>query len=126
MSKERAKGTAWETLIVTQLQESGWLHAERRALHGAIDKGDIVGIPGVVIEAKAAARFDLAGWLDETQKEALNADAHVGVVWIKRPRKGRALDGYILMTPATLIGLLRDAGYGPSLGAHSALTAALA
>jgi hypothetical protein len=47
VSKSRAKGTSWESAIVTYLIEQGWPHAERRALAGALDKGDITGLPGV-------------------------------------------------------------------------------
>ena len=60
VSRERAKGTAWESALVKWLRANGFPHAERRALHGAHDKGDITGIPGLVIEAKHAARVELA------------------------------------------------------------------
>jgi len=50
MSAARAKGTAWETAIVGYLRGRGAPHAERRALNGSNDRGDIAGIPGLVIE----------------------------------------------------------------------------
>ena len=84
MSKQRDKGTKWETSIVDYLHTKGLPHAERRALHGTHDLGDISGIPGIVIEAKNQARHSWAEWLDEAVEETRNASADVGVVWAHR------------------------------------------
>lgn len=111
MSRERQIGTAWETAIVTALNALGFQYAERRALSGARDKGDITGIPGVVIEAKAEQRTDLAGWLREAHKERDNAGAQIGVAWFKRRGKAGAQDGYVLMDGTTFAALLKQAGY---------------
>jgi hypothetical protein len=111
MSKSRAKGTAWETQIVTYLRDNGVPHAERRALGGNNDRGDIAGIPGVVVEAKSAARLELAQWLAEVEAERANDGAVVGVVWHKRRGKSSAGEGYVTMSGATLIHLLRASGY---------------
>ena len=63
MSASKAKGTAWESAIAAYLQGAGWVHAERRTLSGANDRGDVAGLPGVVIEAKNAPKLSwLAGW----------------------------------------------------------------
>ena len=48
MSASKSKGTAWETAIVRFLKDRGWPNAERRALGGANDRGDIAGVVGVV------------------------------------------------------------------------------
>lgn len=106
MTAAKAKGTRWETAIVTFLRESGHEWAERRAPSGAHDKGDIAGLPGVVIEAKAGARVELAAWVDEVTQEAANAGAHHGVVWHKRRGKTSAGDGFVTMTGATYMALL--------------------
>jgi hypothetical protein len=53
-NRPKQKGTAAETAIVNALIEEGWVHAERRTLSGAADKGDVKlgdGIP-VMVEAK--------------------------------------------------------------------------
>jgi hypothetical protein len=115
MSRSRAKGTAWETAIVDYLRTNGVPHAERRASNGAKDRGDIAGIPGVVLEAKSAARVELAAWLDEAEQERANAGAVVTAVWIKR--RGRAWPGagYVLISGNTLVQLLHEAGYIPQL-----------
>lgn len=111
MSASKRKGTSWEAALVAYLREHGAPHAERRALGGAKDRGDIAGIPGVVIEAKSAARLELAGWLAEAEAERANDGADLGVVWAKRKGKGSPADGYAVMDGATLVRLLRAAGY---------------
>ncbi len=111
MSASKQKGTGWETSVVQYLRECGWPHAERRALSGAQDKGDLLGIPGLVIEAKACVKHALAEWLDEATIERDNANARHGVVWFKRrgyTSPGRA---FVLMDGETFTNLLAEAGY---------------
>ena len=89
MSRSKAKGTAAETAVITYLREHGFPTAERRALHGTSDWGDVAGVPGVVIEVKNCARVEIAAWVDEARAECQNAGAAYGVVWHKRRGKGR-------------------------------------
>jgi hypothetical protein len=115
MSANKARGTKWESAIVAFLRDKGFTYAERRALSGANDMGDLTGIPGVVVEAKHVARTDLSGWLDEAEQERTNAKADVGVVWMKRrgyTSPGRA---YVVMTGDDFAWLLKSAGYGPAV-----------
>lgn len=98
VNRSKAKGTAWETAVVNALTKDGHRGVERRALQGALDKGDIAGIHGVVIECKNAQRIDLAGWLDEAEAERINAGAWLGAVWFKRKGKTDPMDGYVLMS----------------------------
>lgn len=107
----RKAGTEWETAIVKALVDHGWPNAERRRLSGANDRGDIAGIAGVCIEAKNTARLDLAAAVDEATTEAANASARIGFAWIKRKGKSSPLDGYVVMTGATVLQLLEEAGY---------------
>lgn len=111
MSASRRKGTTWETAIVQYLRDNGAPHAERRALNGNKDRGDIAGIPGVVIEAKSAARITLAQWADETEQERRNDRAAVGACWIKRRGKASPGHGYVVLTGERFLGLLAAAGY---------------
>jgi hypothetical protein len=113
VNRSKQKGTAFESLIVAYLRANGVLHAERRALNGAVDKGDIAGIPSVVIEAKNCQRIELAQWVDEANQEALNDGSEIGVVWAKRKGRAAAEHGYIVMDPRTLMTLLRAGGYIP-------------
>lgn len=111
MSRNRARGTGAETAVVRYLIERGWLHAERRALHGNNDKGDITGIPCVCIEVKARKTIDVAGFVDEANLEAANAHANIGAAWVKR--RGTTDPGrwHVLMDGQTFTRLLDEAGY---------------
>lgn len=90
MSKSKAKGTAAESAVVNALQRLGWPHVERRALQGAVDKGDIAGMPGVCWEVKDAKAWQVSGWLRETIDERHNANATHGILVIKLPGVGHA------------------------------------
>ncbi len=110
MSRARAKGTAWETAVCNYLRDIGWPHAERRALNGAKDRGDLAGIPGLVVECKSASKVELAGWLDEANRERDNDGADLGVVWFKRRKKPNPDNGFVLMDGDTFVRLLKEAG----------------
>ena len=111
MTAARGKGTRWETAIVDYLRANGVPHAERRARNGAKDRGDLSGIPGLVVEAKNTKTLSLAAWVDEAEVERRNDGAAFGLVWHHRRGKASPGDGYVTMTGATLLDLLRAAGY---------------
>lgn len=111
MSASKRKGTGWESAVVQFLQENGAPQVERRALNGAKDRGDIAGIPGVVIECKNEREITLASYANETEQERVNDGARIGVAWIKRRGKTSPGNGYVLLDGNTLIRLLIDAGY---------------
>lgn len=106
------KGTAFETEVVKALEAMGWKYAERRRLSGSLDRGDIAGVPGIVIEAKNCRTVALGPWLDEAHIERDNDHADFGVVWHKRRGKGSALDAFVTMDGYTFTALLHLAGYG--------------
>lgn len=110
VSRARAKGTAAETAVVTYLQTHGFPHAERRALHGANDRGDIAGVPGVAIEVKAVAKPSVGAWLLEAEQERINAGAGLGVV-VHKPRGvgvARVAEWHVVMTLAAFTELVRE------------------
>ncbi len=111
VNKPKIRGTAWETQIVKALNRAHWPHAERRALQGGVDKGDIAGVVGAVIEAKDCKSITLGPWLKEAHVERDNAKASVGVVWAKRRGFVEAEDGYVVMDGRTFMALLHQAGY---------------
>lgn len=114
MNRSKAKGTAGETGIVNALVEEGWIHAERRALAGSLDKGDIaLGVPGVMIEGKNCKTVTIPAWLREVEAEKANAKADIGVVWHKIRGKGDARDWAVTMTGAQFIDILKRLGYHP-------------
>lgn len=111
----KRKGTQFESSIVAYLKDNGWPHADRLTLSGAQDRGDIRLGDGVdvVIEAKAHRTYSIPEWLREAEKERSNASADLGVVWMKLNGHATAQDGAVVMTPATFVDLLFQAGYNP-------------
>lgn len=111
MSKNRSKGTSFETLIVRFLRDVGFPYAERRALHGNLDKGDVTGCGPLVFECKAAKRHELSAWLAETEQERVNASADYGVLVVKRQGHGTGAEQYAIMRMEDMARLLKQAGY---------------
>lgn len=116
VNRSKQKGTSWESAIVDYLRAYGWPHVERRTLNGALDRGDIAGIPGVVIEAKSVKTITLATFVDEAEKEGANDKADVAVAWIKRRGRSTADYGYVVMQGNQFAWLLKEAGYHPDSG----------
>jgi hypothetical protein len=71
--------------------------AERRALHGAADLGDVAGIPGLVVQCKNQARDQLGQWVDVAEVQRANAGVRTGVVVHKRRGRGRAADQFVTL-----------------------------
>lgn len=106
-SKQR--GTRWESKIVDYLGSEGF-DASRKPAKGALDEGDI-GVSQVgwlVIEAKNCMSMQLASWVDEAEVEAQRVHLSArGVVWHHRKGKGSPADGYVSMSGATFVEILR-------------------
>ena len=110
MSRARDKGTAAETAVIGYLRTNGFPYAERRALHGANDRGDIAGVPGIAIEVKAVARPAYQQWLREAETEAANAGAPFGVVIHKPAGIGlaRPADWIVAMRFASFLSMIKE------------------
>jgi hypothetical protein len=100
VSRSRAIGTYAETAVVRAARLRGFPYADRHALHGSRDIGDVGLCPGVVVEVKGgeAARhcsdLDVQNWLDQTARERDNANAAVAFLVVQRrgvgaPNAGR-------------------------------------
>lgn len=74
-TKSKARGTDTETKVVRYLIENGFPKAERRALKGVEDQGDVTGIEGLCIEIKGDRSNKVSAWKAETVKEAAHARA---------------------------------------------------
>lgn len=70
-TKSKARGTATERMAVRHLQ-TAWPEAERRALAGKFDRGDIIGVPHTTIEVKGERANRLPEWKFETLTEQRN------------------------------------------------------
>ena len=117
-SKQR--GTAAETAVVDYLRRRGWPFAERRALSGRLDKGDVAGVAGVCLEVKSCKTIDLAGWLKEAETEQANAGAHVGAVVAKKRGTTDPGQWYAVLSFRQLCDLLAAAGYRGTHGEDAA------
>jgi hypothetical protein len=115
MSAAKKKGTAAESAVVAFLRAAGFAQAERRTLNGAKDRGDIAGLPGIVIEVKNCARQELGAWVAEAEHERDNDHANLGVVWHKRRGKGHPGDWFVTMSGHQFAALLRDQQGLPAL-----------
>jgi hypothetical protein len=80
----KRKGTGFEVDVVGYLREHGFPYAERRAMEGTNDRGDVGGIPGVVIECKATNTINLGQQMGELEVEQANAGVPIGLLVIKR------------------------------------------
>jgi hypothetical protein len=131
-------GTRGETAVVKALRAHGFTGAERRALAGSADLGDILVAPGVIAEvkwgksAKAASLNDVEIWWKQTLAEKRNSRADVAFLVIQRNGIGedrahlsRAFfdlgdlwpmaSGRVEVPLIQLIDLLRDKGWGDPL-----------
>lgn len=107
----KRKGSAWELAIAKYLVDKGWIHAERRIAGATIDKGDIYGIIGCVIEAKNEKKITLADYMKELEVECANAKASTGVAIVKKRGTSSVGDAYAVMTVDMWIKLMKEAGY---------------
>ena len=111
MSKSKQKGTAAETAVVNYLKSKGRKHVERRSLNGSNDRGDIAGLPGVVIEVKNHARMELSQWVSELEVEMANDKADTGVVIHKKKGTTDVGQWYATMPVDVWYDLAKEAGY---------------
>ena len=104
-SPQKRKGSAAELAVAKWLHKLGWIHAERSRAGWQDDRGDIDGMPGVVVEVKNEKRIDIPGYLRELEVEMENAKAWTGTVIIKRRGSTNVDDWYAVM-PAKIWGEL--------------------
>lgn len=98
MGSNKDKGTRAETAVVRLARELDFPYAERRALTGGKDRGDITGIPGVVIQVKDQAERRIKTWQVDTLHQAANDGANTCILVVKVPRKNvREWDAFIPM-----------------------------
>lgn len=111
MSKQKQKGTAAETAVVNWLKKQGRKSVERRSLNGILDRGDIAGIPCVVIEVKNHKEIKLSEWLKELEVEIKNDKADTGVVIHKKRGTTDVGEWYATLPVELWYKLLKEAGY---------------
>jgi len=93
-NRPRNVGTAAESATVRYARDHGFPMAERRALRGASDAGDVLLCPGVIVEVKAGQAARAASdtlvhnWLEQTERERRNAGADIALLVTVRPGIG--------------------------------------
>lgn len=110
VNRSRAKGTAFETLVLEGFQAI-WPDAHRLGMQGVADCGDLW-LPkstNLVVEAKCESSYagKLSVWLVEAYAEAGNANRFYPVVVHKRYGKGAWHDQYVTTDLGTFLGLLQ-------------------
>jgi hypothetical protein len=99
-------GSEWEQRCVNYMAKNGFPYAERRVKNGPKDRGDLAGVPGVMLEFKAERAYDLAGYMNEVAVEKTNAHAQVGAAVVKR-RKHGVDRAYVVMEFKDFLDLIR-------------------
>lgn len=90
VNRSKNIGTAGETAVVRWIRNNGWPHAERRALAGSTDLGDVVGMPGICVEIKAGKAAEVSAdgallcWQQQTLAETAHSGADLGLLVTKR------------------------------------------
>ena len=94
MNKPKQIGTKAESAVVKYLVPNGFPQAERRALRGEHDAGDLAGTLGICWSvkggdmARTASDLDIANWLSDLATQVVNANADVGVLVVQRKGVG--------------------------------------
>lgn len=108
----KQKGRRAELAVGRWLVEQGWQYAEPTRRSGwSDDRGDIDGIPGVLVEVKDAQQWRREEWIAELEAEMVNARCQVGTVVVKRRGQSDVGEWYALLPARVLFRLIRDAGY---------------
>ena len=126
----KAKGTNFETAVVRYLQrELDDERIERRALHGAQDRGDVYGIRAHGLAGIAECKdyrsytdHDLTRWKAQTLAERGNADADFALLVVHRRGKSAKAEGKSFgenVVWVTVADLMRIAGIS-HVGAQAA------
>lgn len=97
-NKPKIKGTRAESALVGYLKSMYWPDAERRALTGNLDKGDVAGCSGLAWEQKAARTLAIPAWLRETAVEKANSGADYGILVIKPHGVGKVQNWWALIS----------------------------
>jgi hypothetical protein len=107
VSKQRARGTAFESATVNYLHENGFPAAVRTG-SAAYGDGDILGVSGIVIENKDCVKLDLSGWLTQATKSAERRGKNeVPIVVHKRRGKGIS-QAYCTLSLESLVKLIQE------------------
>lgn len=114
-SPQKAKGSAFERVIVDAFNAAGY-EAERTRAGWEDDRGDVHGIAhpyagNFTVECKNQKTMKLAEWLGELEREMVANKSRYGAVVHKRKGVTDPDEQYATMKLSTLINLLVLAGF---------------
>lgn len=118
------KGTAAETAVVRWLRNNGYPTAERRALTGNQDQGDILAGPGLIFEVKSRkggagygqpGPAELSAWMGQAAAEKHHARADLCPLIVKRVGTSDVGRWFAYVTSAEMAFLL-DSGLDVRIG----------
>lgn len=93
----KVKGSRYELDLRDDTRAAGFPAVERCYGAGRTDDtGDLCGLPDFAVEAKNHREHRFAEWVDEAERERLNAGKRYGVVAVKRRGKPAA-DSFAVM-----------------------------
>ena len=109
-SPQARKGRRAELAVAAYLSEY-WPDAEPTRRSGwTDDRGDIDGIPFVVVEVKDHREHRLSAWLAEMELEVEQARATTGVLVVKRRGHVNAADWFAVTRLSDWAQMAKDAG----------------
>lgn len=115
MSRQKKKGTAFETAVAEYLAGMLGVEVRRNPLMASLDQGDLYGVfhhgKHFVIECKDySGKYELAQWLSELQREMECSDTDEGAVVFHRNGVGAKSMGEqgVFMSLETLCRILED------------------
>jgi hypothetical protein len=107
VSKQRQRGTAFETATVNYLHEQGFPDVARTG-SAAYGDGDLIGLPGIVIENKDWARLDLSGWLTQATKSAERRGQNEIPIVVHKRRGKNVSQAYCTLSLESLVRLIKE------------------
>lgn len=122
MSRSKSIGTYAETAVTRAARLNGFPLADRLALRGARDVGDVGLCPGVVVEVKGgeaarrASDLDVQNWLDQTARERDQGNAAVGFLVVQR--RGVGAPNATRWWAYWRLGWIADLSYSQTFGAR--------
>lgn len=78
----RAKGKRFELTLARMIRADGYEARRGQQYSGANGDADVVGLPGIHIEAKHAEQFRIYDWMDQSKRDA--RDGELPAVFFKK------------------------------------------
>lgn len=104
----KAKGSRYESGVVTTFRELGFPQAARTLAGARDDRGDLSGIPNFVGQCKDHKAYSFGPWLDQAKEQAENAGVTRYAVIAKRKGIADIAESFAVIPLWLLCELLHD------------------